>query len=318
MNKESENIIQWLLHGDVAIQYQVKRDLLNCSNEELVILQKRISEEGWGKAFLEKRNNETKMWGNGAYSPKWVSTHYSLLDLKNIGISPAHPFYIESSELLLNKLWYNKGQVQKYRFQDMCICGMLLNICCYAHVQSSKFEEIVDYILDKHFADGGWNCSWPKGHTHSSLHTTLSVLEGIQEYYKNGYSYRLNELLKAKAEAHEFILQHHLFKSHSTLKVIDDRMTKLSFPCRWKYDILRCLDYFQNVNCPYDERMDDALTVLLNKKRKSNRWPIQQKHTGLVHFDMEAAGSESRWNTLRTLRVLKEYKTEIYASLLVE
>ena len=61
----------------------------------------------------------------------------------------------------------------------------------------------------------------------------------------------------------------------------------LSFPCRWRYDILRCLDYFQSVNLKYDRRMDDALEVLMKKKRKNKKWSLQQKYPGLIHFDME-------------------------------
>ncbi|MCP3932486.1 MAG: hypothetical protein GY705_25725 [Bacteroidetes bacterium] len=44
-----------------------------------------------------------------------------------------------------------------------------------------------------------------------------------------------------------------------------------------------------------------------NKKRKDNRWNMQAKQPGQVHFEMEKAGKASRWNTLRALRVLKQY-----------
>lgn len=78
----------------------------------------------------------------------------------------------------------------------------------------------------------------------------------------------------------------------------------LSYPSRWKYDILRALDYFRDAAVPYDPRMQDALDVLLSKRRKDGRWPVQAKHPGQTHFDMEQTGQPSRWNTLRALRVL--------------
>ncbi len=49
--------------------------------------------------------------------------------------------------------------------------------------------------------------------------------------------------------------------------------------------------------------------VVLKKRRKDNRWPVQAKHPGAVHFDMEGAGHPSRWNTLRVMRVLHYYDT---------
>ncbi len=310
-DKVMDKIISWLLSGDIAIQFQTKRDLLSADKKVLATLQKRISTEGWGKVFLQKRDCKTGKWGNGFYGPKWISTHYTLLDLRSIGIHPETQQYKESAEILLDKLWYNKGKVRKDRWQDVCVSGMFLHICCYAKITSDKIFEIVDYLIDKHYKDGGWNCMWEAGHTHSSLHTTLSVLEGICDYDKNGYEYRLDELLQLRDKAHEVILKHRLYKSDKTGKIIKNNFIMLSFPGRWFYNILRCLDYFQSIDLPYDERMQDAIDVLNKKRRKNGKWPVQHKISGLVHFDMEKTGSDSRWNTLRALRVLKKYGEQL-------
>jgi hypothetical protein len=306
-----ENIVDWLLKGDVAIQFQTRRDFLDSSEKELIKLQKKISEQGWGKAFLDRRDSKTGLWGKGIYTPKWISTHYTLLDLKNIGLDPANSQYVESSKIILENLWYNKGKVRKERYQDVCVSAMVLSMCCYAKIESEKIGEIVDYLIDRQYPDGGWNCNWQKGDTHSSVHTTLSVLEGIRDY-KNGYEYRIEELHQKVRDGHEFILSHNVYKSHRTGEVMNKRMLMLSYPTRWRYDILRCLDYFQSVNEKYDKRMDDAIDILVKKKRKNNKWPLQHKQPGLVHFDMESPGKDSRWNTLRALRVLKKYCCEYY------
>ena len=78
-----------------------------------------------------------------------------------------------------------------------------------------------------------------------------------------------------------------------------------SFPPRWFYDVLRGLDYFRLVNASPDERLDDALELLVTKRRKDGGWPVQNKHAGQVWFDMESGRQASRWNTLRALRVLR-------------
>lgn len=75
-------IIAWLLKGDSAIQYQTHRDLLHSRVSLQEKLQARIEEEGWGAQFLSKQK-ENGHWGRGFYQPKWTSTHYTLLDLKN-------------------------------------------------------------------------------------------------------------------------------------------------------------------------------------------------------------------------------------------
>ena len=64
MNKQQ--IIDWLLDGDVSIQYQVWRDLLGVDKKKL---QLRISNEGWGHKYLSKRNSDGH-WGDRFYQPK--------------------------------------------------------------------------------------------------------------------------------------------------------------------------------------------------------------------------------------------------------
>lgn len=81
----------------------------------------------------------------------------------------------------------------------------------------------------------------------------------------------------------------------------------LSYPSRWRYDILRSLCHFQAAGVPYDPRMEDALDLLAKKRRSDGTWPVQARHPGQTHFEMEKTGGPSRWNTLRALRVLKHF-----------
>ena len=302
-----QKIIDWLLEGDVSIQYQVHRDLLG---QERPDLQERIATEGWGKRFLDARKPEGH-WGNAYYNPKWISSHYSLLDLKNLNISPEQPLIRES---LMHILKTKKGEdgginpAVTVPNSDVCLAGMVLNMACWFKMPESELQSMIDFLIKEQMADGGFNCNSNYiGAVHSSLHTTLSVLEGFEEYKRNGYTYRLDELLEIEPQCHEFILMHKLYRSDHTGEIINKKFLMLSYPSRWFYDILRALDYFQNARVPWDERMRDAIEVLLKKQRKDGTWPVQAKHAGKVHFDMEQTGKPSRWNTLRALRVLKFY-----------
>jgi hypothetical protein len=304
---DKQQIINWLLEGDVAIQYQVQRDLLG---SEKPLLRNRIASEGWGARFLGFRNKEGH-WGRGFYQPKWISSHYTLLDLKNLGVAPEHPDIITSVLVILRDHKGPDGGVNPSRTikqSDVCLNGMFLNFASYFKVEGEALHSIVDFILEQHMRDGGFNCRANRqGAVHSSLHSTISVLEGIQEYCANNYAYRLAELEQIAAEAREFILLHHLYRSDRTGEIIDKRMLMLSYPSRWRYDILRALDYFQCAGVDYDPRIQPALDVLLKKRRKDNRWPVQARHPGQTHFEMEKTGGPSRWNTLRSLRVLKHF-----------
>ena len=304
----NEPILAWLLEGDVSIQYQVRRDLLG---EDRPALQRRIATEGWGAAFLARQNPDGH-WGRGFYQPKWISTHYTLLDLMHLGLSPEHPAPKRAIERILAENLGADGGVNpsgRIPQSDVCINGMFLNYACWFRTAPDRLRSIVDYLVSVRMPDGGFNCrSNRSGAVHSSLHTTVSVLEGLLSYRAGGNDYRLDELEAIEAAAREFILMHRLFRSDHTGEVIDKRFLQLSFPPRWYFDILRALDYFRAAGVPYDHRIEDALEVLHKKRRADGAWPLQGKHPGAVHFDMEPAGKPSRWNTLRALRVLRIYE----------
>ncbi len=304
-----QQIIEWLLEGDVSIQYQVHRDLLGNDIREL---QDRIAKEGWGMRFLSKRNPNGH-WGLRFYQPKWISTHYTLLDLRNLNISPDNDI---AKETILHVLSSGKSEdggialgPSTTKFSDVCVNGMFLNYASYFKTDEHYLYSIVDSILNEIMPDGGFNCRTTRsGAKHSSLHTTISVLEGLYEFYKSGYAYRVNDISGAKTNAEEFILLHHLFLSDRTGKIIKKEFLKMPYPSRWKYDILRALDYFQYAKYKWDIRMEPAIQELEKKRNKNSTWNLQAKHPGQVHFEMEKAGKPSRWNTLRAMRVLKHYE----------
>lgn len=308
--KIEKHIISWLLEGDPAIRYQTLRDLSAANPEEIQKERNKIETEGWGKSFLDKVKPDGG-WGLQYYQPKWISTHYTLLELKNLGINPNIPIIQKSIDHIFTLPVGIDGGVligATVNYSDVCINGMILNFASYFQRDEKEMRFIIDYLIKTQMADGGWNCRYCRGGAvHSSLHTTINTLEGFNEYLKNGYNYRAGELLQMAEKGREFILIHKLFKSDKTGSVIDNKMTMLSYPGRWKYDILRAMDYFRDTGFSFDERMQDAVDVILSKKRKDGTWPVQSKHAGEVHFDMEKTGGPSRWNTLRIYRVLKHF-----------
>lgn len=308
---DNQQIIDWLLEGDVSIQYQVWRDLLGVDKKKL---QASISTEGWGQEYLSKRKSDGH-WGDGFYQPKWISTHYTLLDLRNLNLSPTNDIVQETLELILQNNIADDGGIQlgpsTSQYSDVCVNGMFLNYASYFKTPEIKMHSIIDCLLNEIMADGGFNCRTTRtGAKHSSLHTTISVLEGLSEFQKAGYTYRKDEILSVKKSSIEFILLHQLFLSDRTGQIINKEFLKLTYPCRWKYDILRAMDFFQYTGIGWDNRMKAAIDVLKSKRNNEGSWNMQAAHPGQVHVNMEKAGKPSRWNTLRVLRVMKHFEIE--------
>ena len=307
----NQEIINWLLEGDVSIQYQAYRDLLGENREDL---RNRIATEGFGANFLSKRKREGH-WGKAFYQPKWTSSHYTLFDLRNLCISPENKLIKESIVIILKNEIADDGGIMpfgKSRLSDLCINGMFLNYASYFKTNEYDLKPVVDCILSQIMPDGGFNCRSNRYKTkHSSLHTTLSILEGLTEYQLNNYTYRIEDVKKAITSSKEFILLHQLYISDRTGKIITKDFLRFSYPRRWRYDVLSALDYFQYSHTNWDERMKPAIDVLLKKRNKDGTWNLRAKHSGQTHFDMEKAGQPSRWNTLRALRILKYYKLNL-------
>jgi hypothetical protein len=192
---------------------------------------------------------------------------------------------------------------------DVCVNGMFLNYASYFGAACTHLESIVDFILEQRMADGGFNCQRNRGGArHSSLHSTLSVLEGIESYRQAGYDYRLDDLLAAAAAGREFMLRHRLFRSDHTGAVIRPEFLRFAYPPRWRYNILRALDYLRSVGMGWDDRLAEALEIVESRRRRDGTWMLPAAIPGEVHFAMEETGRPSRWNTLLALRIGKHLR----------
>ena len=295
--------IDWLLEGDPSVRWQVERDLLGREKSTWGRTRRGVAREGWGAALLAEQE-EDGGWGGGLYSPKWISTTYTLLLLRRLGLAPSHPAARRGVSLLLDRGRYFDGAISFGVTQtrpDQCVNGMVTALASYFRVVDSRLHEIVDRLLSDQLADGGWNCEAWTGSRHGSFHTTISVLEGLGEYARLGMT---EELAAAQATGREFFLNHRLYHSHRTGEVVHPSFTRFSFPPRWHFDVLRGLEHFARVEADTDGRLADAIELLRTKQRKDGTWTVQNRHAGRTYFEMEPVGRPSRWNTLRALRVL--------------
>jgi hypothetical protein len=245
------------------------------------------------------------------------------MELKDIGFPGDHPSFRDVAIPYVNGMWGSGAYDKKRRrWSDMCVCAMFLSLASYAGLEGAQDSArgILDYLLERPMADGGWNCCWWRKNKAgnkpeiSSVHTTISVLEALRDVElldrerPGFFEYRRAERHAALRGGAELLLKRRLYKKLHESEAIEPRMERLSFPCRWHYDFLRGLEWFASVGAPYDPRMEEALNLLESLRRSDGRWPLQGRYAGLIHFDMEKPGQASRWNTLRALKVLRAYR----------
>jgi hypothetical protein len=308
----------WLLDSDPAIRWQVLRDLADAPSDVVAAERARIATEGWGARLLALEA-EDGQWDGGALFPRkrdeseggfgpgqpWSATAYSLMLLRDFGIDPRTEHMRRAVALVKeNCRWEYAGEPFFEGEVEPCINGMVLVLGAY-------FEQDVDAVatrlLGEQLEDGGWNCEVENGSVRSSFHTTVRVLEGLLAHERaTGGSV---QSVAARRRGEEYLLERKLFRRLSTGEVIDPDWLQFSFPTRWHYDVLRGLEYFRDTGDSPDPRLEEAVDLLRSKQQPDGTWLLENTHPGKVWFALEAGdGQPSRWNTFRSLRVLRWYE----------
>jgi hypothetical protein len=304
-------LVDWLLLGDPAIRWQTLRDLADAPEHEWRAEQRRVGDEGWGTRLLRHRDPSGR-WTPRLYGKKWISTTYSMLLLRQLGLPQDDERARGSCLLFLDEGLWRDGGINlsaTQRRSETCITGFVAGLLAWFRIDDPRRQQVVAYLLAEQMADGGWNCQRDRGAVHSSFHTTANVLDGLQDHLDaDGES--AGEVGAALARGREFLLAHRLYRSHRTGRVVDPQLCRLTFPPRWRHDILRGLDHFRSAGAPADARLADAVDVLRTKRNSDGTWPQQRPHPGAVWFEMEPTGRASRWNTLRALRVLRWWDSD--------
>ena len=187
-------VIQWLMEGDISVQYLAHRYLLESDADVLLRLQNRIPCEGYGAAYLS-RQNENGHWGIWYYQPKWTSTHYTLLELKNIGLPAGCAPCREITGRMLDECMLPDGGLNLAKSEhvsDACVDGMALNYASYFLPGDPRLNRLVDHLLDSQRPDGGF--TWDPHSNFGDPHSTVCVLEGFAEYRASGISHRRNQI----------------------------------------------------------------------------------------------------------------------------
>lgn len=305
--------LKWLLDSDPAIRWQVMRDLTDEGPETIAAERSRIATEGWGAQLLA-RQSPSGDWGP---SPRgWrddlpkedrslLIAFYSLVVLMDLGLDPASKQARKMIDRIDKRLVFKRLKNRPFLEGETepCINGRILGIGAYFKQPNSA---LANQLLGEQLEDGGWNCEAPKSRR-SSFHTTICVLEGLLQYERAGR--KSAALTQARKRAEKYLLERRMFRFLRTGKVIDKLWLRFSFPTFWHYDVLRGLDYLRNAGIKPDNRVADAINIVIERRHQNGRWPLNLLHPEYIPLKMETAvGSASRWNTLRALRVLRWYR----------
>jgi hypothetical protein len=303
--KSGTAAMQWLLDSDPSIRWQTMRDLTAEPAEVVGAERSRVASEGWGARLLGRQRPDGN-WGDGITTPHWRSNLYTLLLLRYLGVDPMSERARKAVGLVRERVNWGPEFGNSPFFEgevEPCINGGVVALGGYFGETSDR---LVDRLLGEQLMDGGWNCEAERGSVRSSFHTTICVLEGLLEYERaRGAKAAVTD---ARSRAQEYLLERRLFRKLSSGAVIDPKWTRFTFPTMWQYDVLRGLDYLRSAGVEPDERVAEAVGLVAERRRPDGRWLLDASPRDAFDDDLEGgAGQPSRWNTLRSLRVLDWY-----------
>jgi hypothetical protein len=314
-------LTRWLLDSDPAIRWQVLQDLIGAPAEEVAAERARVATEGWGAQLLALQAPDGR-WGGAAWNHGWNSTMHVLMLLRDLGLDPVSDQARQAVGLVRDHVtWKGCGPPECADNPffagevEPCINGQVGVIGAYFAqdaVVGEANRHLIARLLGEQLPDGGWNCEAENGSTRSSFNTTICVLEALLEHELRFGSNP--EITTARLRGEAYLLERRLFRRLSTGEVIErDRKgnatwTRFAFPTWWHYDVLRGLEYLRHAGVTPDERVAEAIDLVMSKRDGNGRWPLEVRYPGEMPIEIDGGeGQPSRWNTLRALRVLDWY-----------
>jgi hypothetical protein len=336
-----ESPVDYLLEEDnPSVRYFTLRDILGKEERDSKVTAAKhaIADSPIVKKIFQKQM-PNGYWNNPAnpYLPKYKSSYWQIMVLGQLGMDRTdervrkacdYVFGLQLEEGGFSSFTLERGleeyEVQLRRgkklshlqefassfvheHQYSCLTGnMAAALTRISYGEDLRVKKALEWLVKVQNIDGGWLCPYWCAHMrdkHGCFYGTICALEAFSEVNGEQMTKTIEQTVEKGAE---FMLMHRLFKAdHHDFKVINPSWLSLGFPFFYSYSILRGLDVLTRLGYNNDERLDDAVEILLRKRQKDGKWVLESSPVGRMHANIEAKGKPSKWITLIALRVMK-------------
>jgi len=197
-----------------------------------------------------------------------------------------------------------EGKIREYEMS--CLTGnVAASLIKLGYAEDERVRKALKWLVDIQNADGGWLCPYWKAHIKDKHGCFMGTITPLDAFSEVPTELRTTEMMTAIKRGVEFLLMHRLFKAdHHGFKTIKKNWLNLGFPWFF-YDILRGLSVVTKLGYTQDERLNDALEILVQKQNAEGKWILENTPSGRMQTNLEQKGKPSKWITLHALRVLK-------------
>ncbi|MDD5014571.1 MAG: nitrogen fixation protein NifH [Atribacterota bacterium] len=321
--------ITWLLEDDnPSVKYFTLVDLLEKSKEDPEVLKAKaeIMQKGVVPKILD-RQKEEGYWEEAEkfYTAKYKGTVWQILILAELGADGRDDRIKKACEFILN----NSQDCESHGFSINvsaktgggrpsgvipCLTGNLVySLIRLGYLKDDRVQNSINWISTYQRFDDGikdtpkdwpyerWVACWGKHSCHMGAVKALKALTEIPVNQRN------KEVKNKIEEGVEHLLKHHIYKkSHDLSRVSKPGWLRLGFPLMYQDDILEILGILTQLGY-HDERMQEAIDILISKQDREGRWKLENTFNGRFQTNIEEKGKPSKWITLNALKVLKNF-----------
>ena len=299
----------WLLNARTpSILYHTLVDLLRYPADETRVVQAReaIMRSAPVSAILSHQLKTGRWDGERSYyTPKYVSTHWSMLLLTELNVDGSDPRFQRGFHYMLDSTADGLGkQLNTKTFGLACFWGNLLRYALHAgKADDARLENVIRYItLD--LQDGpcrcehnwGYNCAWG----------VVRALWGLAALPK---AQRTHETQDAVTLGVGFLLDSFpLVEANYPARQdvgINPIWFKLNFPLFYQVDILFSLRVLDELDMLDHPGAQAALDWLEQRRGRNGRWPGSSPYRQRTWREMGDREETERWVSLHASRILQ-------------
>lgn len=315
---------EWLLEEDnPSVRYLALRDLLGKGDDDPEVREtkRRIMEVGVVPKVLAKQEPGGH-WGPPEHfyqNSKYKGTVWNLILLAELCADPGDQRIRNACEFVLARSQHRpsggfscKGTAKNGGNRSVFSCltaNMLFALVRLGYGRDERVIRGFEWISEHQRFDLGPydNREWPYQYdlcwrNHTCRSGAVKVLKALSEVPEEEWT----PGMRSKAgEGAEFLLAQRVFYRPPELKEISRRnWLTFGFPLMWNTDLVEILFILGKLGVR-DERMDEAIEVVLSKQGENGRWKQENHFSGKFVTTIETNGRDSKWVTLNALRALK-------------
>jgi hypothetical protein len=291
-----DSILDRLLHStDPSIVLRTRVEILGESPilKSVKEIQKQVLHSDRVQSLLSERGKDgTIPWHPYA---KWSGAHWILSSLADLCYPTGDKSLVPLREQVYGWL-FSESHLKGIRKRQELVrahASMEGNTVYYLTklgLSDDRTRDLADKLVEWQWPDGGWNCDKRSTAHTSSFTESHWPLRGLVQYSAKTRSYR--EVVERAAE---YFLQRKLYKRLSNGRIIDEKFTKLHYPCYWHYDILFGLKVMKEAGRINDGRCHAAISLLKSKRLDDGSFPSEAAYYRVFKANRGTGRSRVNW-----------------------